>query len=123
MTVEKTPRRPPVSCCEGCKGWAVFNETDIQRCDQCWSGVPDAPLDEYFEAFSECQVELLIELVRGNLRVRRDKAEGWLRDVSSAALEELGYLVLPPEKAEIDPELFGKALSRLIKSTKAKGEA
>lgn len=58
-----TPRRSPSPCSEGCPGWAIFNadeEPEIQRCDECWSGVEDAPWDEAYVGVSECQAALLV---------------------------------------------------------------
>ncbi len=56
-------RKPAEPCSPGCKGWAVFESgsrgTEIQRCDSCWSGAPDAPDDEYFQRQRECRLALL----------------------------------------------------------------
>jgi hypothetical protein len=54
-------RMPPRPCYDGCKGWDIFNADgvlEIQRCDECWAGVPDAPTDSDYQALPECQAEL-----------------------------------------------------------------
>lgn len=55
------PRRSPKPCSDDCPGWAVFDAGDdleIERCDDCWHGVPDAPSDAYFAGFDTCQAAL-----------------------------------------------------------------
>ncbi len=67
------PRRAPEPCEESCPGWAVFyvdgvregepensdwDRLEIERCDQCWIGVPYAPWDEDFARFEVCRTAL-----------------------------------------------------------------
>jgi hypothetical protein len=54
-------RMPPRPCYDGCQGWDIFNADgvlEIERCDECWNGVPDAPTDSYYQAQPECQAAL-----------------------------------------------------------------
>lgn len=71
------PRRSPTPCCDGCKGWEVFevnrctvhgddcelatddcSRLEIEACDACWFDDPDAPGDDYYQAHPVCQVAL-----------------------------------------------------------------
>lgn len=55
------PRRSPQPCSRNCPGWAVFDTSRgfaIQRCDDCWSDVPDAPEDGYYVQQLSCQLVL-----------------------------------------------------------------
>lgn len=66
------PRRSPKPCSEDCDGWAPF-ESDahglvIERCDECWHGVPGAPADEDYLHFSVCRMALAEVQVRAVLR-------------------------------------------------------
>ena len=53
--------RPPVPCAVGCPGWAVFASgrgLEVQRCDECWTDVDDAPSDEVFQGHPVCRAAL-----------------------------------------------------------------
>jgi hypothetical protein len=60
------PRRSPEPCCEGCPGWAVFDEgTDrcgIDHCIDCWHGVPDAVSPDDYACHPVCQAALAAAL-------------------------------------------------------------
>ena len=49
-------------CYPGCKGWAVIDSglrgLELQRCDDCWSGQPNALRDDDIECLPEAQEEL-----------------------------------------------------------------
>lgn len=53
--------KPPKPCSKGCPGWGVFDAgsgLEVQRCDECWSGVENAPGDEVFQAQAVCLIAL-----------------------------------------------------------------
>lgn len=55
------PRRSPKPCSDDCPGWGVFVvgvDLCIERCDDCWYDVPDAPTDEYYIKHPDCINEL-----------------------------------------------------------------
>lgn len=53
------PRRSPEPCEESCPGWAVFGVDrdpglEIQACDACWHGQPNAPDDDEYRLHPVC---------------------------------------------------------------------
>jgi hypothetical protein len=54
------PRRSPRPCSDDCPGWHVFDEAEIQRCDDCWRDVPDAPCDEDYQQHPTCAAALAV---------------------------------------------------------------
>jgi hypothetical protein len=77
------PPMSPEPCEPGCPGWAVFwtggadghlypDDTteqararrNIQQCDTCWDGRPEAPGDEVYQAHPACQAELGREIAK-----------------------------------------------------------
>lgn len=63
------PPRPPVPCSAGCRGWAVFETCrglEVQRCDECWSGVDEAPFDDDFQGHPVCRAALRAAKLRSN---------------------------------------------------------
>jgi hypothetical protein len=61
--------RVPERCDDGCRGWYVANGGEVQRCDVCWSGLPEAEslLDEEAAALPEALIALAHMLLRGSL--------------------------------------------------------
>lgn len=153
------PRTSPKPCSPTCVGWAVFEthrctvhgpecnadgETcytlEVQACDECWSGVADAPDDAYFRAAPMCQEALRAALVehaadvaegrdslvgKASQRDEEDaddepqgplnspKVEEWERDAARDILEALDYLVLPPAPADVDEEEIARVVAYL----------
>jgi hypothetical protein len=58
---ESAPPRSPKPCSEHCPGWIISdagNGPQIERCDDCWSGVAGAPHDGDYEKYTVCQAAL-----------------------------------------------------------------
>lgn len=79
-------RLPPNPCEPTCPGWGVFDvETrpSIQRCDDCWAGVADAPTDADYENDAECLAELGREVLDHVRQVAVTESVGrWLSGLS-----------------------------------------
>lgn len=81
--IDEAPRRSPEPCSDECPGWDVFyvghcaapghaedcaadgkecRKLEVQCCDECWSGHPDAPGDAYYQEHAACQDELAKQL-------------------------------------------------------------
>jgi hypothetical protein len=134
------PKESPSPCSPTCCGWDVFVTScglEIQRCDECWTDVPNAPDDEYYRAQKMCQVALAASVIEADLgqpagatpqrevvklaevrdwaRRHPEKMEELMRDEARNVLELIEYIVLPPDPADLDEEEVARVLDYLRK--------